>query len=396
MAEELPRALDEKLTLIYIDPVDGIDEFLKFTNVHDQPNVFLIDPGDPDSMPRLSLFETGEQRKGDLAASYMINSFKDVCAGLIDQELTAPMMTLFGYCAQVLMHVENRTLRDLMELLKSPVEFMDGLGMDPEDDVYRFFVEDVIGTQKRPAGFRETVKYVRMRVHGFLNDPILAKLFINKEPTMSLAKVIEAGSVILVATRKKHLGENGCRLIGKFVKTVVNRVVQERVRGKGVPIRLYEDEFQNSLNKGNCALLARMLDENRKFGLSINLATTRFGHIGTEMGDAVLTCTATKVCGTMVGKGVSHISPELDRTYDEIKTLPNFRLYVKCGSDMEKAIIVKTPENPFKKFGKPDERNLFKLRANMAHRFGAGYVQRRKRNRVEMPGETVIEDVSMN
>lgn len=397
MAKDIPLALDGKRTLIVVDPVNGIDKIVTETGIANAPNVFLIDPADPDSLPRLSLFESGQQRHGLLATSHMINTFKSVCAGLIDQGLTAQMMTFFGYCARVLMHVENPTLHDLMELLLDPIVYMDNIGIDPADPVYQFFVEDVVGARGngRPA-FAETVKHVRNRVHGFLNDPIIERLLINKKPTLQLSKVVEKGSILLIATRKSDLGADGARLIGKFVKSIINRVVQERIHAditKCVPIFYYEDEFQNSLTDGNDPQLGTMLDENRKFKLSINLATTRFGHIKTDLGDAIMTCTATKVCGTMVSRGAAQIAGELGRTVTELGELPNYRLYIKSGSDMKQAVEVRSKKDPFKKLATDDPNAMRKLRASMTARFGTGYVK--SRTLAPASGSDGIEDVEM-
>ena len=393
MAKDIPEALDRKKTLIVIDPVNGIDKIVKETGIAHEENVFLIDPADPDSLPRLDLFETGVKRSGILETSYMINNFRSVCAGLLDQEMTPAMSTLFGYCARVLMNVENRTLNDLMDLLIDPIVFMDEIGMSENDPTYQFFVEDVVGSKGKRGAFADTVKYIRNRVHGFLNDPIIERLLINRNPTMSMAKVIEAGSIVLIATRKASIGADGARVIGKFCKHMINRVVQERSQSEknGVQINFYEDEFQNSLSGGFDQQLATMLDENRKFGLSINLATTRFGHINTDMADAVLTCTASKVCGTMVSKGIGLIGPELKRPPDEISNLPNYTLFVKAGSDMKKAIKIKSPKDPFKSF-KNDPNGMKTLRDSMNRRFGTTYV---KKFAAQKPEGSEIEDVEM-
>lgn len=394
MAKDIPLCLERKRTMIYVDPVTGVDDVVKAAGLAKHKNVFLIDPAAPDSLPRLNLFETGVKRDGLLQTSHMINTFKSVCSGLLDQELTPAMMTLFGYCAQVLMNVENRTLNDLMDLLLNPIEYMDKVGIDQEDPVYQFFQIDVIGVNKQRGAFADTVKHVRNRVHGFLNDPIIKRLLINRHPTMSLARVIESGSILLIATRKTDLREDGCKLLGKFIKSIVNRIVQERVHSNiktCVPIMYYEDEFQNSLDNGYDKQLATMLDENRKFKLAMNLATTRFGHLNTDMADAALTCSYTKVVGTMASKGAGFVSGEIGRTAQELKDLPKYSLYVRTGDKMKQAVIVKSKKYPFKRF-KSDSRALGKLRANMEHRFGEGYIKRRPASESR---STKIEDVEM-
>ncbi len=382
MAEDIPECLAEKRTMIYIDPVTGIDRVLEETYISRHPNVFLIDMADPDSLPRLSLFETGVKREGIGATSYMINTFIDVCSGLIDQDMTTNMRTLFSRCAVVMQRVENHTLHDLLDLLNNPLEYIEEKGFEAGEQIHDFFVDDVIGKPGKQAVYKDTIKYLRGRIQTFLGDPVICRLLINREPTMRLSRVIEEGSIVLVATRKSDTGVEGCRLVGKFIKSVIKRVVQERSRkgtSFGVPIMLYEDEFQNSLSsKGTDHILASMLDEDRKFGLSVNIATTRFGKLSSDMGDAAMTCTATKVVGTSVGRITTVLATELGVTGAEITQLPNFKLFVKSGDKMDRAVKIDTTEFPFKKIGprKKDTKAIHRLRESMNQRFGEGYVRR--------------------
>lgn len=392
MAKDIPLCLQKKRTLIYIDPVTGIDELVNETNIGHRENVFLIDFSDPDSLPRLNLFETGIERKGMLATTHMVNTFKSVCTGLLDQELTPPMAVFFGYCGRVMANVKDRTLHDLLNLLDHPTDFMDEVGMDQNDPVYRFFVDDVLS---KGSKFMETSKYLRMRVHGFLNNEIIEQLLINKKPTLKLGKVIEKGSILLIATRKSDIGQDGCRLTGKYIKAIVNRIVQERVHAPSidncVPIMFYEDEFQNSLDKGYDDQLATMLDENRKFKLSVNLATTRFGHINTDMADAIMTCCANKITGKMASRGAGFVAGDIGRTAQELKDLPEYHLYVKSGAKMKKAVEVISPKNPFKKF-RTNKKSMKTLQNQMNIRFGERYVKSRPTTEAR---QSTIEDVEM-
>ena len=219
-----------------------------------------------------------------------------------------------------------------MDLLQDPIGYMEKVGVDQDGDVYRFFKEDVVS---RGSKFADTAKYVRVRVHGFLNDPIVTRLLINKNPTMSISKVIESGAIPACRDSEIGHGEDGVSTAWKFIKSIVNRIVQERIHAdisQCVPIFFYEDEFQNSLTNGYDKQLATMLDENRKFKLSMNLATTRFGHIGTDMADAVLTCTASKFADD--GRKRCGVHRARIRTNaQELKELPNYNLYTRIGSE---------------------------------------------------------------
>ena len=375
MAQDIPKCLAGLRTMIYIDPVNGCDELLKSTGIWKSERVIYIDVSDPDSMPYLNLFETGRKRDGILGTSHMINTFKSICSGLIDQEMTPNMMNLFGYCARIMMYLDAPTLHDLYDLLIDPIGYMGHLDVPEDDPAYRFFAEDV-GTLKQKGAYFDTVKYVRGRVHGFINDPIIERLLVNRNPTLSMAKAIEKGTIILVSTRKADLGEDGCRLIGKYILSIVHRLMQERAHAnisECVPVMLYADEFQNLLNKGHDKTLSTMLDEDRKFKLSVNLATTRIGFMNTEMYDAVSSGTAVKICGTMVGRGGQMLASEIGVPADDIKDLPNYTLLMKIGAGTHAPTRIKSMKKPFKNVGRPNPRTPDLLRRKMRQHFGLGF-----------------------
>ena len=379
MAKDIALARKRKRTLIYIDPVNGIDKLVNETGIGSLDNVYLIDPADPDSLPRLNMFETGRDRSSILATTHLINTFRSVCAGIIDQALTPSMTTLLGYCSRVMVLTPDRTLEDMMALLNDPPSYMDGIGMDPDDPVYQFFLENVPAGGKGRGGFTDTAKYVRNRIHAFLNDPIVERLLVNRSPTLRLSDVIDSGSILLVATRKSDIGEDGARLIGKYVKAIMNRVIQERSslpENSRVPVFYYEDEFHNSLSGGSDACLETMIDENRKFGLSINLATTRLGRLSSSMADAVMN-TGIKVCGSMQGQGGAAIARLIGKTVHEVGDLPRHNLFVKIGTDNRPAIVVRTKKNPFRKF-RADKLGMTKLRASMSRRFGSAFLENQR------------------
>ena len=377
MCRDLEHCGRRSRSLIYIDPVDGIDRFVCSTGISRWRNVFLIDPSCPESLPRLNMFETGLRRDDLLATAHMSNTFFSVCSGIIGQGLTPLMKTLLGYCSRVMVLTPDRTLEDLLSLLSDPVGHMDRIGMSSDDRVYRFFADNVsVSGGRGRGGFTETAKFVMNRVHGFLNDPIIERLLVNREPTLSLSKVIESGSVLLVATRKGSLGEDGARLIGKYIKSIVNRLIQERSSsGFGVPVFYYEDEFQTSLCDGTDECLETMLDENRKFGLSVNLATTRMGRLSRSMSDAVLSC-GTRVCGSMQGSGGSLAAGSIGCCGRDLSDLPRHRLLVKTGTGGGPAVLVRTKRDPFRGF-RGDAGGMDRLRSSMCRRFGDDYVRRR-------------------
>ena len=151
LVEDIKRMKKGRCSIVHIDPVQANDKIIKHARIENYKNAILIDPQDPDSLPCLDLFETTACPNEQLRTANMIGTFKSVCAGLIDQALTQPMKTLFSYCAQVAVRMEHPGLRELLALLQDPIAVLEEHGFVMGDEVYDFFLNEVVGTFERPA-----------------------------------------------------------------------------------------------------------------------------------------------------------------------------------------------------------------------------------------------------
>lgn len=378
LTKDLPRAKKGKCSVIHIDPVIANDEIIKYAGVERYKNAILIDVSDPDSLPCLDLFETSSTRDERLRTSNLIGVFTSVCAGLVEQALTPQMKTLFSYCAQVAVRMDHPGLRDVLSLLTKPIDVLDHYGFEPSDAVYQFFQEEVVGTGKGRTPMRETATSIRARVHGVLCDPIVERIFCAGKPTLSLIKAINDGSMIFVATRKGHLTTDGSRLLGNYILTLTHRAMQERVDVEPehmMPTFLYYDEVHNAFSGGYNQILAEMLDEDRKYKLSVNIATTRFGHINTDMGDAILSCTETKIAGKMAPKGAGALALEMFGVdgggVAKLTELGNYKFFCRIKSLTDRAVKIGTRPDPIRTMGKKNPNAMKNFRERMKLKYGS-------------------------
>lgn len=377
MKGDLARAKKGKCTVISIDPVQANDLIIRHAGVEKYKNAILIDVSDPSSLPCLDMFETSATRDHRLKTSNLIGVFKDVCGGLMDSALTQPMRTLFSYCAKAVVHMERCDLRQLLQLLTTPLEVLQSIGVEVTDPTYEFFLNEVVGTGKGRTPMRETATALRSRVHSVLGDPIIERLFCAGPPTLSLSKAINEGAMIFVCTRKGDLTQDGARLLGNYILTLTHRTMQERVSMDPkdmMPCFLYYDEFQNALSGGYNEILAAMLDENRKYKLGVHLATTRFGHINTDMGDAILSCSESKLIGKMATRGAAAIATELfgggGSGVDKLTGLGNYKFYCRVKSIHKEAVLIGTTPDPIKKMGKENVHAMKIFRERMSIKYG--------------------------
>lgn len=381
LVEELKRVKQGKASLIFIDPVQANDFILKHAGLENFKNAILIDMADPDSLPCLDIFETTPVEDERLRVANLTGVFSNVCEGLLDQKMTEHMKTLFKYSARVIVRMERPDLRKFLQLLLDPMAVMEALDFGPGDTEYDFFRDEVVGNGKGRTPMKETATGLRTRIHGVLSDPLIERLFCAGEPTLSIGQAINDGSAIFVATRKGRLSAEGARLLGNYILTLVHRTMQQRVEvdpDQMMPTFLYYDEVQNAFNGGYNEVLCDMLDEDRKYKLSVNIATTRFGHINTDMCDAILSCCETKIVGKMSQRGAGMIAVELfgrdPEGVTKLTGIPNYQFYCRVKSEHETAFKVKCGKDPITKMGKPNPRAMKKFRERMTLKYGAGRI----------------------
>jgi hypothetical protein len=401
LKNDIKRAKKGQCTVIHIDPVNANDEIIMHAGVERYSNAILIDVSDMDSLPCLDIFETSSVRDPRLRTANLIGVFTAVCAGLVDQALTTQMKTLFSYCAQVAVRSDYMGLRELLVLLSNPLRYLDIIGVDPDSNLYAFFRDEVDGNgSKGRLPMRETASSLRSRIHAVLGDPIIERIFCSGKPTMNLIKEINKGSMIFVSTRKGHLTSDGARMLGNYILTLTHRAMQERV---DMPVHLmkptflYYDEVQNAMTAGHNEILCEMLDEDRKYKLSVNIATTRFGQFASAMGDAALSCTETKLCGKMSSRGAGQIAVELfgnaREGIEKIAELGNYRFYCRIKSLHDSAVMVVSDKHATRKLGRKNRKALELFRKRMTFKYGQGAMERRDLNEdIEQVAQEVVNN----
>lgn len=134
---------------------------------------------------------------------------------------------------------------------------------------------------------------VRRRLRPFLRSPYTRRIFSQTERALDLAAAMDAGDVILVNLKPgPNLSSDAARLLGALL---VNEAYTACFRRQNrLQHFLYLDECARFLSTD----VARILDESRKFGLSMILAHQHLSHLreaGEHIFRSVMTNTLVKV-----------------------------------------------------------------------------------------------------
>jgi hypothetical protein len=125
---------------------------------------------------------------------------------------------------------------------------------------------------KYPERLRgEAISPIQNKVGAFISHPLLKKILTQPEKSLSLRKIMDEGTILLVNFAKGSIGEDtsnllGSLLISRFDLAALSRSnVSEEERPD---YTLYLDEFHNFTTQS----LVLMLSELRKYRLSLVLA----------------------------------------------------------------------------------------------------------------------------
>jgi hypothetical protein len=131
--------------------------------------------------------------------------------------------------------------------------------------------------------------------------------------TLDLKAIMDEGKVLLVnLAPSDDLSEENARVFGALLVNEFFECARRRqkdIRGRDPkPFYLYMDEFQNFVSLD----IADMLDQVRKFGLFAVLSHQRFGQLGENITDAVLTnCRIKAVFGGLTAASARLMAEEM-------------------------------------------------------------------------------------
>jgi hypothetical protein len=181
-----------------------------------------------------------------------------------------------------------------------------------ENDLIRREWRELSDLQKA-RDFREETLSAKNRLFRLLTSKALMRFLGVKGQSVDLLEAMNSQKIILVnLARSEHLSAENARIFGALlVNQFFEAATQRRKIGFGgdpKPFYLYLDEFQNFVSIDLC----NMLDEVRKFGLFLTLSHQRFGQLGEDIEDAVLTnCRIKTVFGGLRTEDARRMAEEL-------------------------------------------------------------------------------------
>ncbi len=248
-------------------------------------------------------------------------------ATILSVDFTVNMRLLIYNVLMVMHWNEGMQLRDFLNCMRPETSepYLKLVANVPDRNVRLFFAHDF-----HKPDFKRTKLAVLNRFSSALGNVGLRTILDCQKSTFQLNKLLYSGAIILVDTH--GLGSVGSSILGSFLVAEVFSYALSRGNIPTQfrkPIFLYLDECQRFMNTH----VVNALQQARKFGLHLCLAFQDSGQFpNTSFGEALLSNTGVKICGSASYKDLNLFCKELPRTkIDEIPSLSQGRFLVKIS-----------------------------------------------------------------
>ncbi len=255
--------------------------------------------------------------------------------GLLGDELSGQMNTLFLPLLHVILRVPGATLHDLQSLVRDPLQYPEALEQIPKG-IKRFLREEF---SSRNEGYRATKQSLVTRIQGIINEVTLDEMFSAETSAFDVAEALGEGKVILVSTNAQALQH----LSSIFGKYWIAQTLNAGMSRKGNrPIHFYCDEAAPYVDDK----LQTMLTTMRSYGLGVMLAFQGVWQMGTY-GRAILGQTNIKFLS-----GADETDAEAFASFYKGMDAKDIHAVRKSGttaafamqhSELEQAVVVRFP-----------------------------------------------------
>ncbi|MDB5226589.1 MAG: hypothetical protein JWN78_782 [Bacteroidota bacterium] len=172
------------------------------------------------------------------------------------------------------------------------------------------------------------------KVGGFLAYPIVRKILIENNETISLRAAMDNGQILLVNVAKGHIGSDVSHILGALLISSLTSAAFSRVEiheDERIPFFIYLDEFHNYTTLS----LINMFSELRKFKIGLIVAHQYLHQLDTELQHAIIGNVGTKIVFRVGYHDAVLWAREMKPTFIDIDFmhLPNRYMYLTLMID---------------------------------------------------------------
>lgn len=315
IVRDLSRPEGREVGLVVIDSQgDLIGRIARLERLARTDRLVLVDPTDIDHPPALNLFDLGGRAAGTVSPrerEQLLNATRElylfVFGGVLGADFTAKQAGIFLPVIELMLSIPGATILTLLECMRDPMHFMGAIEKLPK--LTRTFLTDRLQDKE----FRQTRQQIEWRLNAVLMNGAFRRSFSAKANKVDLYQCLNAGKVVLINTAKEHLGEEGCRIFGRYMLALVLKAAMDRARLPEASRRtsfLYIDEAADYFDD----TVARLLSQARKYNVGCVLAHQALEQMSDNLRDLVFASTGIKLAGGVSARDARTLAAELRTT----------------------------------------------------------------------------------
>jgi hypothetical protein len=228
--------------------------------------LIIVDP--VADKPALNMFSY----KGELTnekVNEINESMRYFFSGLLADDLTGQMNTLFVPLLHIVLRLPGATIHDQQSLVRNPLQYPKIVEQLPPG-IRRFLVEEF---SSKYDGYRPTKQGIITRLQAIINEVSLDAMFSAPTNSFDVAEALRDGKTILVSTNANALKSNSA-IFGKYwIAQTLNAGMSRRGNR---PIHVYIDECYPYVDDK----LGTMLTIIRSYNVGLMLAFQSVGQMG--------------------------------------------------------------------------------------------------------------------
>ena len=281
-----------------IDPHgDLVDSLLPFTEGRER-EVVLIDAGRGDVLVGFNPLERKEGVSPEEQVAKLILAFKRIWEdswGPRMEDILRHTLELLIYHKLTLLEFERvLTDGDFRDMLVSKTE-------DKRLAGYFQYRYEVLPAREKSTWIESSLN----KVSAFLADKRIRHMLAQEKSTFDMGELMLDQGILLVNLSKGRLGSNA-DLLGALLMATIEMATVSRKKDERTPFYLYIDEFQNIATES----FAVLMNEARKFGLSLTLAHQSLAQLPWDLTEQILASAGTQVCFRISRKDAERLARE--------------------------------------------------------------------------------------
>lgn len=357
----IAKLLEEDCCVIVMDSQSQVIEQLAHIKLGEDDLTWIA----PEHKLALNPFDVDpDELKDESILNNAISQLEFVIDYLAEAPMTPRQKTLFYYCSQLILSIEDANIDTFMEVLDDPFEFATDIDKLDQTAQNFFFNELRKEDGRKRNAYDGTRTELGYRLQAVLKNPTFRRIFNTAENTFDFYSEMLERKLILLDTSHAHLAKDSSTF-GRFLIAQALQACYQRVKNKtySKPVYFFIDEAQEYFDER----LETMFKQARKANVCMVVATQNMKKASDAgIADTLLDSTSTQIAGKLGPNDARKLAPIMKSDAGFLHNLPEHVFGFSSG--YTGTVTIRADEDPLSHLEKRDD--LKQLREDMEFHYG--------------------------